>query len=240
MFNMTDIKIRTAQNTILLQNKASLGERMIATFIDLLIMATYAIWVSFVIEAMSLGGPFWLLFLLPLYFYSFVQELLFHGQTAGKKMMKLKVVHSEGRNVSFTSYLLRWLLRIVDIWMLFGSIGTLSIILSKKGQRVGDIAANTIVISNRNISKLNDFRNLGKKGENVAVVYSQASLLGDSDVELIREVLAYGKENGYYGKAGKMVAQTSSIMKRRLAIETDMKPVQFLQQLLDDYYVLYR
>ena len=155
MINMTDFKIHTAQNTVLLQNKASLGERMIATLLDLLIIAAYAMVGTFLMAAMSFGGAAWLLYFLPAYFYTLVLELVFHGQTFGKKVMKLKVVHGEGRNVPFSSYLLRWLLRIVDIWLLFGSIGTLSIILSRKGQRIGDIAADTIVVSIKNASKIN-------------------------------------------------------------------------------------
>jgi hypothetical protein len=65
-------------------------------------------------------------------------------------------------------------------------------------------------------------------------------LLDDHDIEIIREVLAFGKANGYYGKAGRMIIQTSNTMKKKLSLETDMKPVQFLEQLLNDYSVLFR
>jgi uncharacterized RDD family membrane protein YckC len=237
---MVDIKIYTAQNTVLLQNKASLGERMLATFLDLLIIGAYSIFGSVIISAFSLGAYFWLLYLLPVYFYTLLQELVFHGQTFGKKVMKLKVVHCEGRNVPFSSYLLRWLLRIVDIWLLFGSIGTLSIIFSRKGQRIGDIAANTIVVSLKSSPKFPDLFYSEAKGADEVVRFSQASLLDDRDIEIIREVLAFGKENGYHGKAGRMITQTSNSMKKKLSIETDMKPVQFLEQLLNDYSILFR
>jgi uncharacterized RDD family membrane protein YckC len=237
---MADIKIHTAQNTVLLQNKASLGERMLAAFLDLLIIGVYCIFGSFIISTFSLGVSFWLLYLLPVYFYTLLLELIFHGQTFGKKVMKLKVVHCEGRNVPFSSYLLRWLLRIVDIWLLFGSIGTLSIIFSRKGQRIGDIAANTIVVSLKSSPKFPDLFYSQTKGADETVRFSQASLLDDHDIEIIREVLAFGKENGYSGKAGSMIKQTSNSMKKKLLIETDMKPVQFLEQLLNDYSTLFR
>ncbi len=237
---MAEIKIHTAQNTVLLQNKASLGERMLAAFLDLLIIGAYGILGSFIISTFSLGVSFWLLYLLPVYFYTLLLELIFHGQTFGKKVMKLKVVHCEGRNVSFSSYLVRWLLRIVDIWLLFGSIGTLSIIFSTKGQRIGDIAANTIVVSLKGSPKFPDLFYSQTKGTDEVVVFNQANLLSDQDVEIIREVLAFGKENGYSGKAGSMITQTSNSIKKKLLIETDMNPVQFLEQLLNDYSTLYR
>ena len=237
---MADIKIHTAQNTVLLQNKASLGERMLATFFDLLIIGVYAILGTFIIALFSPGAIFWLLYLLPVYFYTLFFELAFHGQTFGKKIMKLKVVHCEGRSVPFSSYLLRWLMRIVDIWLSFGSIGTLAIIFSTKGQRIGDIAANTIVVSLKSTPKFPDLFYSPAKGTDNTFLFSQANLLDDRDIEIIREVLAFGKEQGYYGRAGKMVLQTSNSLKKKLAIETELKPVQFLRQLLNDYAVLSR
>ncbi len=237
---MADIKIHTAQNTVLLQNKASLGERMIATFLDLLIIGAYFIVGSFLMAALSLDGIFWLLYSLPVYFYTLVLELVFHGQTFGKRVMKVKVVHCEGRNVPFSSYVLRWLLRLVDIWLFFGCIGVLVVILSKKGQRIGDIAANTIVVSTKGSTRFYDLPYKPKEGQEETVMFSQATLLDDDDIEVIREVLAYGKEKGYQGKAASMIIQTSDFMKKKLSIETKMTPGKFLEQLLNDYYVLYK
>ncbi|HKJ41272.1 MAG TPA: RDD family protein [Sunxiuqinia sp.] len=238
---MTDIRIQTAQNTVLAQNKASLGERIIATFLDLLLVAGYAILGAVIVKTMSLGGSvFWIFYFLPVYFYTLIQELAFNGQTVGKMIMKLKVAHCEGRDVPLTSYLLRWLLRLVDIWMFFGSIGTVSIVLSKKGQRIGDLAGNTIVVSVKNRPKIQDLLHKTNNIKNEVAVFSQANLLDDEDIEIIREVLAFGNQNGYYGRAGKMIMQTSNLMKKKLAVETELKPVQFLMQLLDDYYVLYK
>ncbi|MGV8135258.1 MAG: RDD family protein [Mangrovibacterium sp.] len=237
---MSDIKIQTAQNTVLLQDKAGLGERMLASLIDLGVIAGY-IWMgALIMLAFSHKPGFWLVYSLPVFFFTLVQELFFHGQTIGKKVMKLKVVHLEGREVPVSSYLLRWLLRIVDIWILFGSIGTLTIILSRNGQRIGDLAANTVVVSIKDNPNFSDLFYNTQGEDNEHVVFSQARLLRDQDIEIIREVLSFGKANGYSGKAGGMVRQTSNSIKKKLSIETDMKPVQFLEQLLKDYAVLFR
>lgn len=237
---MSDIKIQTAQNTVLLQNKAGLGERMLASLIDLGVIAGYVWMGALIVSAFSHKPGFWLVYLLPIFFFTLAQELFFQGQTLGKKVMKLKVVHLEGREVPVSSYLLRWLLRIADIWILFGSIGTLAIILSKNGQRIGDLAANTVVVSLKGNPSFPDHFYNRQEADDEHVLFSQAGLLKDQDVEVIREVLAFGKANGYYGKAGGMIRQTSNSIKKKLSIETDMKPVQFLEQILKDYSVLFR
>ncbi|WP_167605437.1 RDD family protein [Maribellus sediminis] len=236
---MTAIKIQTAQNTLLYQTKASLGERMIASVLDAMVIGAYALIGIFLSNLFSQDYLFITIFLIPAYFYTLLLELLFNGQTFGKMVMKIKVVHGEGENVPFTSYLLRWILRLVDIWMLFASVGVVSILLSKKGQRVGDIAANTLVIRKEASQKLQELRYAKKPEEGKKVVFSQANLLEDKDIELIREVLAFGKEAGYYGTAATMLKQTSNSLKKKLHIESDMIPVKFLEQLLDDYYLIY-
>ncbi len=236
---MTAIKIQTAQNTLLFQTKASLGERMIASVLDALVIGAYALIGTIFMSIFSMEPVFMMIFLLPAYFYTLLLELLFDGQTFGKMVMKIRVVHSEGQNVSFTSYLLRWILRLVDIWMLFASVGVLSILLSKKGQRIGDMAANTLVISNKPSQKLQELRYTKKTEEGKTLVFSQVNLLEDKDIELIREVLAFGKEARYHGAAATMLKQTSQSLKKKLHIETDMIPVKFLEQLLNDYYLYY-
>jgi len=236
---MTAIKIQTAQNTLLFQTKASLGERMIASVLDALVIGAYALIGTIFMSIFSMEPVFMMIFLLPAYFYTLLLELLFDGQTFGKMVMKIRVVHSEGQNVSFTSYLLRWILRLVDIWMLFASVGVLSILISKKGQRIGDVAANTLVISNKPSQKLQELRYTKKTEEGKTLMFSQVNLLEDKDIELIREVLAFGKEARYHGAAATMLKQTSQSLKKKLHIETDMIPVKFLEQLLNDYYLYY-
>lgn len=237
---MYEISLQTAQNTRLVQDKASVGERILATIIDFLVFGVYLMVVGIIAQFGGGGNTFWILFGLPLYFYTLLMELIFHGQTLGKMVMKIKVVHLEGRQVPFTSYLLRWLLRLVDIFMLFGAIGVCSILFSKNGQRIGDLAANTTVVRTKNKSNFQNFSFNKEIKKDAPLTFPQASLLEDRDVEIIREVLAYGKENGYVGRSAKMVIQVSDNIKQKLSITTDLKPVNFLERLLDDYYIVHQ
>ncbi len=237
---MYEISLQTAQNTLLVQNKASVGERILATLLDALVFSVYLMIGGIIAQFGAGSNTFWIIFGLPLYFYSLVMELAFNGQSLGKMVMKIRVAHLEGRQVPFSSYLLRWLLRIIDIYSFMGVVGICSILFSKHGQRLGDLAAKTVVVrvdSNTKFQSLSFNKHVSSEAQ---VVFAQASLMEDRDVEIIKEVLAYGKENGYIGKSAKMVIQVSDKMKQKLSLTTELKPVKFLEQLLDDYYLVHQ
>ncbi|PTN07595.1 RDD family protein [Mangrovibacterium marinum] len=230
---MTDLKIQTAQNTQLALNNAGLGDRILAAIVDLILMFAYAMIGFILTRSLALGNVFLMVYLLPVYFYSLILELLFHGQTLGKMLLKIKVVHQLGRQVPFSSYLLRWLLRIIDVWIFFAAIGICTIVLTRRGLRVGDLAANTLVISLKGSRRLDELSYV--RGEAEAPVFAQAALLDDPDISVIREVLAYGREVGFHGKAAQLVLQTTNIIKKKIGVETELKPIPFLEQLLKDY-----
>ncbi len=76
-------------------------------------------------------------------YYIFFEYIL-NGQTPGKKILKLRVLQDDGRPVSFTTVLIRNLLRTVD--MGFGFIGIILIMLNPNQKRLGDLAGNSIVV----------------------------------------------------------------------------------------------
>ena len=78
--------------------------------------------------------------------YGLAFEWLWRGQTIGKKLLRLRVVDAEGLKLQFHQVVVRNLLRFVDSLPLFYVVGGLSCWLSRKFQRLGDIAANTIVV----------------------------------------------------------------------------------------------
>jgi uncharacterized RDD family membrane protein YckC len=73
-------------------------------------------------------------------------EWIFRGQTPGKRVMKLRVVDADGLRLRFSQIVVRNLLRVVDILPGLYTVGGIALLLSRKLQRLGDIAANTIVI----------------------------------------------------------------------------------------------
>ncbi len=77
--------------------------------------------------------------------YGLAFEWLWRGQTVGKKLFRLRVVDAEGLKLQFHQIVVRNLLRFVDCLPLFYAVGGLSCWFSRRFQRLGDIAANTIV-----------------------------------------------------------------------------------------------
>jgi uncharacterized RDD family membrane protein YckC len=78
--------------------------------------------------------------------YGIFLEWAWRGQTIGKKLFRLRVVDAEGMRLQFDQIVTRNLLRSVDMLPVFYFVGGLTAWLNRKCQRLGDIAANTIVI----------------------------------------------------------------------------------------------
>ncbi|MFL6229853.1 MAG: RDD family protein [Pyrinomonadaceae bacterium] len=82
--------------------------------------------------------------------YFAVFEWLWHGQTPGKRLLRLRVIREDGRPVTFWEAAARNLVRIFDMQPFpFYSVGLLSVFLSSRDQRVGDFVAATVVVRER-------------------------------------------------------------------------------------------
>lgn len=78
--------------------------------------------------------------------YGIATEWLWRGQTIGKRLLKLRVMDEQGLRLRFNQIVIRNLLRFVDSLPLFYLVGGLACLLSRRAQRLGDFAANTIVV----------------------------------------------------------------------------------------------
>ena len=78
--------------------------------------------------------------------YSITTEWLWRGQTVGKRLLRLRVVDVQGLKLQFNQVVIRNLLRFFDSLPAFYFVGGASCLFSSKSQRLGDIAANTVVI----------------------------------------------------------------------------------------------
>ena len=81
--------------------------------------------------------------------YQISLEYFWRGQTVGKRLLKLRVMDEQGLQLRFAQVVLRNLLRVVDQIPVLYLVGGLSLILNERAQRLGDFAANTIVVRMR-------------------------------------------------------------------------------------------
>ncbi len=191
---MTKILIQTTQNVPIEFNTASAGKRIVAGLIDLLILYAYVFVMLKIFEIFQLFdirdnwsriAVFSLAFL-PVFLYTLLMEYFLDGQTFGKKIMHIKVVKPDGYSPVFTDFLIRWLFRIVDIWILTPVVGIISMIVNDKGRRIGDVAAGTVLIDIHKKHRL-DSTILEQTPESYSAVFPSVIMLSDRDVRIIKD-----------------------------------------------------
>lgn len=85
--------------------------------------------------------------------YGFFCEWLWRGQTFGKRLLRLRVVDAYGMRLQFSQIVIRNLLRFVDMLPAFYLVGGIATLLNARTQRLGDLAANTVVIRSPQIEQ---------------------------------------------------------------------------------------
>lgn len=122
--------------------------RFLAYMIDLLIRVVIYVVAGIILAFVpSVGGGLILILMFLLeWFYPVLFEQISNGQTPGKKAMGLVVVHSNGAPVTFNGSFIRNLLRTADFLPAFFTAGLLTMLCNRRFQRLGDLAADTMVV----------------------------------------------------------------------------------------------
>ncbi|WP_424494289.1 RDD family protein [Salinimicrobium sp. GXAS 041] len=231
---MDNFQIETAQNITITQNVAGIGERILAFLIDGLIMLAYAIILAFFLGSLELSaGGEWVFILavgLPIFLYFLVWETLWNGQTPGKAVLKLRVVKLDGAKPAFSNFLVRWLLRVIDITLTSGSVAVVTILFNGKGQRLGDLAAGTTVISEKPQTNFQQTLQVDIP-ESYTPKYPQVTVLSDVDVQNIKNLYQDSIRNGNYNVIRSLSAKVSEI----LEVDPEEKPTDFLKTVIKDY-----
>lgn len=148
----------TPEGLLLTLMPAGLTPRLSAWLIDFLIRAVIIIIVSSISAFFGTAGMgiiaiayFLITWLYPVYF-----EVYRRGMTPGKKRQGIYVCHDDGTPISLTSSMTRNLLRVADFLPFGFAAGILTILFTKRSQRLGDIVAGTLVVYEQkdNLSKL--------------------------------------------------------------------------------------
>lgn len=233
---MAESTIITGQFVRISQTPASIGERFLALVIDYFLITLYIYSTVVLLMELRLSSGFRSFFLLciiylPIFCYSFLCETFNHGQSFGKKLMNIRVVKVDGSTPSVSSYLLRWLLFIID-GPLTGGLGLFVVLLTKNNQRLGDLAAGTMVIKEKNYRKihvsLDEFDYLTK---NYHPVYPQSADLSLEQVNVITRTL----ESGTKDRTRRVAALAKKVQSLLSIIPRDGNQEKFLQTVLRDY-----
>lgn len=240
---MSELTINTTQNVNINFTAATVGDRILAFFIDLAIKAAYLIvmamilffWldISRVFSSMDQWSvaAIYLIFLLPVMLYSIVLESLFEGQSFGKRLLRIKVVKIDGYQASFGDYLIRWFFRIIDISLFNGIVALIAVITSKKSQRLGDMTAGTAVITLKSKVTINSTI-LEEIGQEYLPAYPLVIKLSDNDMRIIKETFLLARAKSDHDTIDRLKVKIETVTGIKKVSGTN---VEFINTILKDY-----
>ena len=191
---------------------------------------------------------------LPMLLYSLLSEVLMHGQSLGKKIMKIRVISLEGGEPTLGQYLIRWMFRAWEWPFLFGYVffstesviaytfitGLLGVVVviiigvTKKSQRLGDVAANTVMVNTKSKLSVQDTIFMEIKQPDYHVKFPEVLKLTDRDINTIKNVVSHFYKNHNGDTANRVAQKVQDVLK----VSTDMYTIDFLEKLLADYNYL--
>lgn len=238
---MESIDILTGQYVKIKLEPASVLTRMAALLLDYFFMTAYGVAILYTffkvldVRLYSMADDtliliFFLLFL-PLFFYHFLFESLLGGRTPGKMIVRIKVTKVDGSTAGLLSYFLRWILMPIDMFM-SGGVGALLILFSSKHQRLGDMAAGTIVVRSHPNLNLNLDELYFEFPTDYKPSFVQVEQLSEGQIAFISNLLVNPvnkstTQNSIYNLAQKV----KSILK----IESGLDDRTFLETIVRDY-----
>ena len=159
-----DLVVSTPERVAFQYEIAGIGSRFLAQFIDVLVITIIQIVLT--IGAAALGGIFnsiqvFALVELILSFiliagYFLISEAAWNGQTLGKRYVRLRAVGDHGEPLTIGQAAIRNLIRVVDFLPAFYAIGIVTMFSNSRAKRLGDFAAGTLVVRDRERISLYD------------------------------------------------------------------------------------
>ena len=234
---MDNFQIETAQNVSIQQQVAGIGDRILGYLIDLLILGAYWIASIYLLSAFGLDSNtngsiniYFMLIGIPSFLYFLLLESFWDGRTPGKAALGLRVVKIDGSKPGFGSFFVRWLMRTIDITLTSGGVAVFTILLNGKGQRLGDIAAGTTVITERKKVQLSHTI-LETIEEDYVPKYPQVTVFTDADMQKIKTIYAEARRFGKHN----VILKLSQKLATTMQVTPEETPLNFVDRVLKDY-----
>lgn len=124
------------------------------------------------------------------YGYFAVFEALWNGQTPGKRVVRLRVITTSGRPITAYEALLRNLVRIVDQLPVVYTVGLLAVFFTERNQRLGDLAADTVVVHEQPAGAVTAAEALGENGPRQTAPRRGAAKLTPQELAVVETFLS--------------------------------------------------
>lgn len=238
---MESIDVLTGQHVTIKYQPASVVQRMLALLYDFIFIALYFAALSFIyfrilevdiFEENTMDIVIYTIFCLPAICYHLFFETIFHGQTPGEMLLKIRVSNLDGSTPNFVAYFLRWLLLFIDI-IPYGGLGAMLILFSKNHQRLGDLAAGTTVIKAIPASQFSIDEMFDHIDEKYQPAFREAEMLTSGQIRLISDLL---EDPSDQGKVEDSIEQLTIKIKEKLHVQSDLDDRTFLKTIVNDYF----
>ncbi len=195
---------------------ASPGARVLARLLDVAVMLLVGYPLIVIVGAAGAGvgglgatAGFVVLafgFFAVVFLYPVLMETWWRGRTLGKAAFGLRVVRTDGAPIGFGPAAVRGALGLIEVWGTFGSLGFLTMLFSRHSQRLGDLAAGTLVLRERQGGALRPVELLVPPGCEQLVLTLDVGAMTTADYELVRSFLVRWRE--FPGQQRTVVAAT--------------------------------
>jgi uncharacterized RDD family membrane protein YckC len=250
--------IDTPENIEFAYDIAGIGSRFLAAIIDTLVIAAALLILGLIVSAIgartnlgvtttssvaaAIGA---ILSFVILWGYYIVFELVWNGQSLGKRAIGLRVVREGGRPVTFVSSAIRNLIRIVDFLPAFYGIGVIVMFVDRRARRLGDLAGGTLVVKERRGVTLESLTTSAvisaapSSGAAQTPTLPNVHLLNDQDYSLVQEFLRRRDELGRDARV-RLGTQLASGLQARLGLPQGGDAERFLQYVTAEYQLFRR
>lgn len=227
------LNIDTPENVVFAYDVAGIGSRFIAAILDTLLIIGAQIFIAVFVLIFSsdlnqllsnydeinpwIYAAAGLISFMILWGFYIIFEMIWNGQTPGKRMVKLRVVRLDGTPITLADSLIRNILRLIDFLPFNYALGVIVMFVNKQSRRIGDLAAGTLVIRDYkqefNLDSLNGFKISPQRLEvGPPILEGVGALpvekLSDADIRLAREFLARDQQQTNLEALAKKIVKT--------------------------------
>ena len=257
---MSIIQIGTVFNIDLEFEAAPFPKRLLAYIIDFALLIVYLYSMQYLFEngigISTRENAVFNLFVvsLPMFFYSLVMEVMMNGQTLGKKLMGIRVISLDGGEPTLGQYIIRWITKFYEWPFLFGYVVfsaqsvimyiiitgmlgiavVIAIAVTQKSQRLGDLAAGTVMVKTKTDFTVHDTVFMNVSNENYKVTFPEVMKLSDNDINTIKAVLTQARKQNNYDVSRRVEYKIKDVLR----IHSSLSNIDFLEKLMEDYNYL--
>lgn len=208
-FNDEFLSIDTPENVIFGYEVVGIGSRFMAALVDTAIIVVLQIVANLTLVLVLVNllevdtGAGWvtavfgLISFVLLWGYYIFFEMLWNGQTPGKRLTGLRVLRTNGTPITLTESIIRNLIRIIDFLPAFYGLGVVVMFVNAQSRRLGDLAAGTLVVRDQADLTLENLSEAPRRQLRLQIptyIIEQVAdwpleRLSDTDIQLVEDYL---------------------------------------------------